>query len=181
MKAIFKGINIILSIGLVFIAAGVAFVTIPYFGNQALIVRSGSMTPAIDVGSIAVVRVPDTLISPSALTSIYSEGDIIAFRSEKNSKTLITHRVVGVEPLREGGVSYKTKGDASNSPDGWKVGENNIVGVTIYSLPLLGYIISISKTPFGFVLLILIPAFVLLYSEIQNIINELRKLFPVKK
>ena len=135
MKAIFKGINIILSIGLVFIAAGVAFVTIPYFGNQALIVRSGSMTPAIDVGSIAVVRVPDTLISPSALTSIYSEGDIIAFRSEKNSKTLITHRVVGVEPLREGGVSYKTKGDANEEPDNWTVPEKNILGKMYFTLP----------------------------------------------
>jgi len=112
----------------------------------------------------------------------YKRAEIITFSNPISSKKsdTVTHRIVDITK-EKGHLIYKTKGDANNSPDGWKVGENNIVGVTIYSLPLLGYIISISKTPFGFVLLILIPAFVLLYSEIQNIINELRKLFPVKK
>ena len=102
MKKMFKGINILLSILLVLIALGVAFIAFPQFGNKALIVRSGSMSPAIDVGSIVVARPADN--------AVYKIGDIIAFRSEKNPETLITHRVVSVGKDKAG-VFYKTKGD----------------------------------------------------------------------
>src|SRR3989344_7330933 len=175
MKAIFKAINILLSIGLVFIAAGVAFVTIPYFGNQALIVRSGSMEPTIGIGSIVVARPGNELISPSALTPKYNAGDIIAFRSEKNSKTLITHRVVGVEPLKEGGVFYKTKGDANEEPDNWTVDEKNILGKMYFTLPYAGRILTFAKSDIGLPLLIIFPAALVIVLEVISIISHIKK------
>lgn len=108
----------------------------------------------------------------------YKNGDIITFsnpRGIKKSDT-VTHRIVEMTK-EKGHMIYKTKGDANTGPDGWKVGEDNIVGITIYSLPFLGYIISVSKTPYGFFLLILFSAFILLYTEIQNIKSELRNFF----
>ena len=112
----------------------------------------------------------------------YKKGGIITFSNPTGTKKsdTVTHRIVDIRS-EKGHTIYKTKGDANNGPDGWRVGENNIVGITIYSLPFLGYIISISKTPYGFVLLILVPAFILLYSEIMNIKKELRKLFLTTK
>lgn len=114
--------------------------------------------------------------------SNYKKRDIITFSNPVGTKKsdTVTHRVIDI--IKEKGrIIYKTKGDANNRPDEWRVGENNIIGTTIYSLPFLGYIISISKTSYGFVLLILIPAFILLYSEIQNIKKELRKLLSTTK
>src|SRR3972149_3606815 len=112
MGKIFKGINIVLTLILIVGAAAVAYVALPFFGNQALIVRSGSMQPTIDIGSIVVVREQKDFISPIANAILYKAGDIIAFRSESNSKTIITHRVASVE-TGESGVFYKTRGDAN--------------------------------------------------------------------
>ena len=165
MGTIFKAINILLSIVLVIIAGAIAFIAIPYFGNQALIVRSGSMEPTIGVGSIVVVR-------PS--NYLYGVGDIIAFRSEKNSKTNITHRVVSIE--RSGNqVTYKTKGDANEEADGWTVPQENILGKSYFILPAFGKVLEFSKSKTGLPLLIIFPAVFVILLELFSIIKEIRK------
>lgn len=174
MRTVFKSINILLSVVLVVIAAGIAYVAIPYFGNQALIVRSGSMTPTIDVGSIVVVHPSEKFISPIASTPMYNKGDIIAFRSEKNSKTIITHRVIGFE-TKGNDIFYKTKGDANKSIDGWVVREKNILGKTYFVLPQVGNLLAFAKSGLGFPLLIVMPAIFVVLLEIYNIAKEIRK------
>ena len=165
MGTIFKAINILLSIVLVIIAGAIAFVAIPQFGNQALIVRSGSMEPTIGVGSIVVVR-------PS--NYLYREGDIIAFRSEKNSKTNITHRIVSVE--KDGNeISYKTKGDANEEADGWTVPQENILGKSYFILPAFGKVLEFAKSSTGLPVLIIFPAALVIVLEFFSIIKELRK------
>lgn len=174
MAKVFKAINILLSIVLVFIAAGVAFIAIPYFGNQALIVRSGSMTPTIDVGSIVVVRSANKFDSPVPLaTPLYNKGDVIAFRSEKNSKTIITHRIVSAE-TNNNGVAYKTKGDANDEPDGWTVSEKNILGKTFITIPAVGKLLAFAKSKVGFSLLIIFPAVLVILMEMFNIIKHVK-------
>jgi len=166
MRKIFKGINILLSVVLIFIAAGVAFIAFPQFGNKALIVRSGSMAPTIEVGSIVVARPIDI--------GTYSKRDIIAFRSEKNPETLITHRVVEVESGPDG-VSYKTKGDANEEADGWSVDSKNILGKVQLTLPYLGRILTFAKSDIGFPTLIIFPAIIVIILEAWTIIKEIRK------
>lgn len=163
-----------LSIILVVAAAGVAYVAIPYFGNQALIVRSGSMQPAIDIGSIVVVRKNlDQFISPLATSPIYKVGDIIAFRSEKNSKTLITHRVAGIE-TGENGVFYKTRGDANDNIDSWQVSPSHILGKVYITLPYAGKLLAFAKSKLGFSSLIIFPAALVILMEIFSIIKHIR-------
>ncbi len=175
MGNIFKGINILLSIGLVLIAAGIAYIAIPQFGNNALIVRSGSMEPTISVGSIVIVRSANSIVSPTSITTFpYGIGDIIAFRSEKNSKTIITHRVVGVEKSGSG-VAYKTKGDANEEMDGWTVPQENILGKSYFVLPAAGKVLAFAKSKAGFPILIIFPAVFVIILELFNIIREIRK------
>lgn len=168
MRKIVKGFNIVVSLLLVLIAIGVAFIAFPQFGNQALIVRSGSMAPTIDVGSIVVV-------SAKQNSPVFKPGDIIAFRSEKNSKTIITHRVVGVEPLKGGDVSYKTKGDKNDTVDGSLVSQKNVLGRVYFTLPFFGKILAFAKTDLGFPLLIIFPAVFVILIEALNIVREIRK------
>lgn len=174
MRNIFRGINVVLTLLLIIAAAGVAFVVLPFFGNQALIVRSGSMQPTIDIGSIVVVR-PNTenLISPKSIP-LYNVGDIIAFRSEKNPKTLITHRVTGIE-TRENGIFYKTQGDANEDPDNWSVSQKNILGKSFFVLPAVGRLLTFAKSGFGLPSLIILPAILVILMEAVSIIRELRR------
>ena len=171
MKRVFKLINIVLTITLIVIAVGVAFIATPTFGNQALIVRSGSMSPTISVGSIVVARaIEQNLISPLAFTTpFYNSGEIIAYRSEKNSKTIVTHRIVGVEAGKDG-VFYQTKGDANDSADSWQVNQQNILGKVYFSIPYVGQLLAFAKSDLGFPLLIIFPASIVILIEIINIV-----------
>lgn len=173
MKKIGIIVNILFSAIFLFI---LLLVFLSYFNNPLKLrlygVASQSMYPTLKKGDLILVKRQNN----------YKKGGIITFSNPigiKKSDT-VTHRIVDIKK-EKGHTIYKTMGDANNGPDGWKVGENNIVGITTYSLPLLGYIISASKTPYGFVLLILIPAFILLYTEIHNIKNELSNLFKSSK
>jgi signal peptidase I len=174
MKTIFKSMNVLLSLALFVVAACVAYVAIPYFGNQALIVRSGSMAPAIDVGSIVVVHTGRELVSPIASTPLYQTGDIIAFHSVNDPRIIITHRVVDSK-IENNSVIYRTKGDANNSVDGWAVPEKNILGKEYFVLPWAGNLLAFAKSRLGFPLLIIIPAIFVIILEIFNIVKEIRK------
>src|SRR3989344_5564543 len=174
MKLLFKWINILFSIVLVFIALGVAFIAIPYFGNQALIVRSGSMSPAIDVGSIVVIRASREFVSPIVSTLIYNKGDVIAFHSQNDPKTIITHRIISSE-VKGGEVFYKTKGDANDDVDGWLVNEQNVLGKTFFTLPFVGRILAFTKSNIGFPLLVILPAVLVILLELRSIYKEIRK------
>lgn len=168
MKKIGIIINILFSAVFLFI---LLLIFLSYFNNPLKLrlygIASQSMHPTLKKGDLILVK----------RQNIYKKGDIITFSNPVGTKKsdTVTHRIVDITKEKSHTI-YKTKGDANNGPDGWKVGENSIVGITIYSLPLLGYIISVSKTPYGFILLILMPAFILLYTEIQNIKKELRNL-----
>lgn len=168
MKNIEIIINILFSAIFLFI---LLLIFLSYFNNPLKLhlygVVSQSMHPTLKKGDLILVKRQNN----------YKSGDIITFSNPKGIKKsdTVTHRIVEIAK-EKGHAIYKTRGDANNGPDGWSVRENNIEGVTITSMPLLGYIISISKTPYGFVLLILIPAFILLYAEIQNIKKELSNL-----
>src|SRR4030042_4822847 len=125
IKALIRDANFGISILLVLMAIGLAYIAIPAFGNKALIVRSGSMQPTVGVGDLVVVQSQTGLISPQkTLIPKYTVGDIVAFKSQK---LLTTHRIVGKE-IKDGKVFYQTKGDANNSADQSLVAEENVIG-----------------------------------------------------
>jgi len=125
-------------------------------------VYTGSMEPAIPVGSIVIIKPadPDTL----------KIGDIICFKVETEYPTTVTHRIIGITSQ-----GFITKGDANEDPDQWIVKKENVIGKLIAVIPLIGYLGYFVRTPIGFILLILIPATILIIIEIKNIIKELKK------
>ncbi len=123
-------------------------------GIRVLVVQSGSMEPTIGVKSIVL----------TAPTQSYNVGDIITFKQSGNSTMLVTHRVKEIQR-----TEFITKGDANKNADAEPVSINNIIGKTIIDIPWIGYVISFIQTIPGFILLIVVPAVAIVYSEIINI------------
>ena len=125
-------------------------------------VYTGSMEPAIPVGSVVVIKPAD----PETL----KVGDIICFKTEAEYPTTVTHRIIGITSQ-----GFITKGDANEDPDQWIVKKENVIGKVIAVIPLLGYLGYFVKTPIGFALLIIIPATIIIILEIREIIKETTK------
>ncbi len=129
---------------LVVIAAAIPL-TIPNFmGYEVYNVVSGSMEPTIPIGSIIYVKEVDP-------TEIYS-GDIIAFRSEGS---VIMHRVTENKVV-EG--TFTTKGDANDGEDMNDVPYENLIGVVVRHIPVLGQLLILFGSTFGRICMICFAA-----------------------
>ena len=139
--------------------------------TKIFVVESGSMSPALQPGSLIVVK-PE---------SDYREGDIITFKKEPeaNIKTrgaTTTHRIV-----RKEDELFITKGDANETEDSHPVSQELIIGKLFLAFPYLGYPIAFAKTQTGLIFLVVIPATLIIYSEILNIKKELKKVLARRK
>lgn len=144
-------------------------------GVKLFAVKSGSMRPAIPVGSIVVVKPQEK----------YGLKDVVTYKREEDRKIsnpefTTTHRVVEIEKGDDKNF-YITKGDANNAPDGKLIDKDLIIGKVFFYIPFLGYPVSFAKKPFGFAMLVVIPATIVIYSEIINIRNEVINIFRKRK
>lgn len=104
--------------------------SVPRFaGIEQYVVISGSMEPAIPVGSMVYSAQTD----PSTLEA----GDIIVFYSNEAGSTPVTHRVVE-NHVADGEII--TKGDANAQNDMSPVVYANVLGKLVLHVPMLGYI-----------------------------------------
>ena len=129
------------------------------------IVQSGSMEPAIKTGSV-VVSYP----RPN-----YLQGDIITFAANSDLKRLITHRIM-IKKFPEGINSepvYLTAGDANEDFDSWEIRNKDIVGKNVLTIPYLGYLANKAKQPYGFILLVIVPATIIIYEELKGLLKEI--------
>jgi signal peptidase len=139
-------------------------------GIRTLTVLSGSMEPAIPVGSVVVVgRVGSDRVRV---------GDVITFArgraGENASNVYTTHRVVQVVGSGPG-VSFVTRGDANAKADAAVVPGGQVVGRVMLTIPYLGQVSRFVRTPMGLVLLILLPAAVLITEEIWGLLRVKRE------
>ncbi len=109
-------------------------------GYRTLTMLTGSMSPAIDPGDVAVV-------TPVAVQDV-TAGMVITYHIPIDDHRLVTHRVIGVERGADGSVTVQTKGDANETADPWKA---TLQGETVYRLravvPELGSLIQALRTP----------------------------------
>jgi len=159
-----KRVGRVAAILLLFLIISGSFFTIisPFFGWRTEVVISGSMEPAIQTGSVVIVRpiVPDTI----------RKGDIIMF-SSLDMKSLTTHRVVNAE--NEPTLRFITKGDANKNSDITPIVPGQIVGIVAVTIPYLGILTQFIKTPLGFTLFFLIPAMSLIGREVLDLWREM--------
>lgn len=134
-------------------------------------VMTGSMQPTIKTGSLILVQ----------KQPVYKVNDIITFISANKT---VTHRIkkITIKTTNNNVEGYFfTKGDNNNSMDPNPITKPLIIGKVRYFVPYLGYIISFVKTLPGLVILIVIPATIIIYSEIVNIKNQIVLLIKAKR
>ncbi|HZQ80830.1 MAG TPA: signal peptidase I [Gaiellaceae bacterium] len=140
---------------LVLAAAVVAFALVavtvgprvlPY---QALVVRSGSMSPTIPTGSIVFYR--------KESAAKVKVGDVIVFEKPGVSNEKVTHRVYKISNGPTGRY-FTTKGDANAAPDDWQVPAVGTGWVASFHIPTIGYILAGLESTLGRLLLLAIPA-----------------------
>lgn len=144
--------------------------TFPIAGNfRLLVVESGSMEPAIGLGSIVVVKPGRS----------YTIGDIVTyqggFRDRRGRPIPITHRIVEMRVDR-GEPIYLTQGDANNAPDVRELHSRDIIGRVRVAVPYVGYAVNTARTPYGFLALIIIPAAIVMFDQGQTMLRELKNM-----
>jgi len=169
--SIAKPFKVIYYIFLVFIGAVAVLLIVSVFpitGNYKLmIVQSGSMEPAIKLGSVVIVKPAND----------YKIGDVISFGAVTKTKAPTTHRISDIK-VENGKISYITKGDANDNPDQREVLKNEVMGKVLFDVPFIGYAVDFAKKPLGFSLIIIVPAAIIIIDEIKNIYGEIKKKKP---
>jgi len=161
---IFKVIYSIFVAFIVVVALLLIVSVLPITGNyKVMTVISGSMAPAIKMGSVVIVK-------PA---SDYKIGDVITFGPYSKTKAPTSHRIYDIKVV-DGQPVYITKGDVNNAPDARELQKRDIVGKVLFSVPFVGYAVDFAKKPMGFALIIVVPAAIIIYDEIKKIIQELK-------
>lgn len=169
--------NILKAVYYVFLVciAGIAILlivfTFPITGNfKVFVVQSGSMEPAIHTGALVAIK-------PAA---DYKIGDIVTFGQITKIKAPTTHRINDIKVV-DGQPVYITKGDANNAPDAKEISKSEIIGKVLFNVPYVGYAVDTAKKPFGFMLIIIVPAVIIIYDEIKKIWREMKRMKEKKK
>lgn len=114
---------------------------IPMSGRGIYIIRGGSMSPTIPLGSVIAVRtVPAVEIGP---------GDVVTLRTATG--VIVTHRVVSVANTTDGSLQLTTRGDANAFADlpAWPA--TALVGRVDFWVPYAGYVLALVSTTSGLV------------------------------
>ena len=172
LKRLLHSLYIVFVILVVFLGIVTFLSVFDIAGLKILNVQSGSMEPSILAGSTIVIKGAQS----------YQANDIITFnqtsiKDDQYHQIVTTHRVVG-----KNGEEFITKGDANLVEDSYKVHGEDIIGKVIITIPFLGYLSSFSKTPLGFVVLIMLPGLLIIINEVFTLAKRTEtKEFKIEK
>ena len=139
----------------------VVLVAIPRFTPyDLLVVRGGSMQPAISIGSVVIVDRADR---------VPRLGIVATFNDPTGE--LVTHRIVGLDEAK-----IVTKGDANQARDITERTSTDMVGTVVAAIPFLGYLLYALSQPAVFFLLFIGTGGFLIVGEVQTIVREIRRL-----
>lgn len=125
-------------------------------------VLSGSMEPTYHVGSLIYVRAVDC--------ENLKVGDPVTFYL--NAGTVATHRIVETLSEEDGSLCFRTKGDANDQVDGNLVGERDVIGKPIFTIPVLGYVAAFLRSTPGTYLAIALGAVLLILIFLPDILGR---------
>lgn len=134
-------------------------------GINGFVVKSGSMEPEIQTGSVIFTK----SINPAQV----EVGDTITY---SDSEKFVTHEVIE-KNSSDNKLEFRTKGIANEEPDPQPVSGESIAGKKLVSIPFLGYIVAGVGTVKGFLAFIVLPGALITVIELL----EIRKSFGEKE
>ena len=134
--------------------AGLAFIHYSP-GYSFSMVRSGSMSPTINMGDAIITTPAASKVKPGLIVTYLHDGE------------LITHRVLSVN-----GDILATKGDAMEHPDPWPVQITDVKGMFLFRIPYIGFVANFVRTRVGWFAAIIVPTTVILGLIIKDILKE---------
>jgi len=126
--------------------------------NSSYTVMSGSMSPTLKPGDLILVK----QTSPAAVEM----DDIVTVKYETR---VFTHRVFE-KKFEDGIYLFKTKGDANEDPDPSWWNASQIMGKTVFVIPL-GHLYS----PYGYTLSFLVPCFLLVGKQMYHVFSLFKR------
>ena len=146
-----------LIIAVAFLAIALAGVRL--VGLDVYVILSGSMEPEYQTGGVIYIKDVDTATLES--------GDVITYKISNGAT--VTHRIVDVVE-EEGQTMYQTKGDANDNVDASLVPQSQVIGQPVFTIPYLGYLVSMIQSPSGKYALIAVAAILLLMQFLPDLI-----------
>ena len=114
-------------------------------GIGVSVVLSGSMEPSLSVGDLLIVTGQES----------YSVDDVVVYA---DGRSAVVHRIIAMDE-----ETVTTKGDANNVEDA-PFSKSRIRGKVVFVIPVIGYLVSIVKTPIGTVLLLALAIWMMNHS-----------------
>jgi len=136
-------------------------------GFKRYVIESGSMEPAIKVGSVVYSKPADA--------ADLEVGDIITYKPPPDSgvNELVTHRIHSIHAHPAGPPVFRTKGDANESADPWRFHLTNGEAALEHShVPYLGYVYLALGVPWVRMLLIVIPSILIIVITLISLWRE---------
>lgn len=158
MKKTISIAGIIISIIMV---VSVSIIYIPtFFGMYTVPVNSSEMSPRIMNGSLCFIKKSDN--------TALEVGDVIGLKNEDGHNTI--RRIVRIKPSNG---QMLTKGDNLELLDKTPLNQENIIGKSVFAIPLLGFISGIlatlvGKIIFGVVFVIVLGLSIYLIIDIKK-------------
>ena len=128
------------------------------FGFRMFTVLTGSMEPKYNVGDVLFSKSidPDEIQVGDAISYLGKSGDV--------KDKVVTHEVIEIENDENGEKIFHTKGIANIIEDPI-VHADQIYGKVIHKSTILSFISKTIRTPVGLIVLIIIPVFYIIGSE----------------
>jgi signal peptidase len=141
------------------------------FHFQRYVITGGSMEPAIHRGAVVFDRVVPV--------STLRVDDVITFLPPGHQRQ-VTHRIIAIERDGDGGLLFRTRGDANEDADPWLVHLSATMQARYsFQIPYLGYGLVMLATPSVRMLVLAVPAFLIgasmLLGVFRDILEERRR------
>lgn len=128
---------------------------------------SASMYPTIEVYDVVFVKSVDDPLDIEV-------GDVVSYNSSSfisNETISVTHRVTEIVVDKNGTYYYTTKGDNNLTADNNAVTFDQIEGVVMFKIPQLGRLQAFLGTMFGWMLIIVIPALLIIIKYVAQLLK----------
>ena len=152
-----------------FALGAVAYVAPSLFGYDRYVITGGSMSGTIEKGSV--------VFSKNTPATDLEVGDVITYQPPADSgvNTLVTHRILTMEPGENGSTVFRTQGDANPDADPWTFSlvdaEQPVVQ---HAVPKVGWVMIAMADRQVRMLVVGVPAAIIALMALVQLIGALR-------